>query len=51
METGILATPRLLLIPATPATLGLAADHDLDALGHTLHAHVPTDWPPRLDDD
>jgi hypothetical protein len=51
METGILATPRLLLIPATTGTLALAGDHDLDALSRSLKAHVPSDWPPRLDDD
>ena len=51
METGIRATPRLLLIPATGRTMALAAEHDLDALGRSLNAHVPTDWPPLLDDD
>lgn len=51
METGILATPRLLLIPATADTLGQALDLRLDVLGRSLNAHVPADWPPLLDDN
>ena len=46
-----MATPRLLLIPATTKTLALAAAHDLGELSRALNAHVPSDWPPRLDDD
>src|SRR5436190_323711 len=51
METGLLATPRLLLIPATADTLGQALDLRPDVLGRSLNAHVPVDWPPLLDDN
>ena len=47
----MLATPRLLLIPATAETMELAAKHHLEELSRALKARVPTDWPPRLDDD
>ncbi len=40
-------TPRLMLVPATAALVGLELS-DPQALGRALQADVPPDWPPAL---
>src|SRR5262245_46043960 len=47
----MVATPRLLLKPATAETLALAAEDRVEELGRALDARVPADWPPRIDDE
>lgn len=39
--------PRMILVPATAELMGLEIA-DPQALGRTLHAHVPSNWPPEL---
>jgi len=51
VDIGILATPRLVLKPATAETMALAADDRREELARALEAWVPADWPPRIDDD
>jgi len=46
-----LATDRLILETATTESLGLAAENDLAALARSLSCRIPSDWPPRIDDD
>jgi RimJ/RimL family protein N-acetyltransferase len=46
-----LATDRLILKAATAETLGFAAGHDLASLARALSCRIPSDWPPRIDDE
>jgi RimJ/RimL family protein N-acetyltransferase len=46
----VLRTPRLLLIPATPATLAAELISPV-ALGESLGLDVPASWPPELYDE
>jgi RimJ/RimL family protein N-acetyltransferase len=46
-----LATDRLILKAATVETLTFAAANDLVSLERALSCRVPSDWPPRIDDD
>jgi len=45
MSSAILTTPRLRLVPASPAMLSAAIDGP-EALARTLQVHVPPSWPP-----
>lgn len=48
--SGVLSTPRLRLVPASPEMLSAALEGP-EALGHLLRVHVPPTWPPLYVDD
>jgi ribosomal-protein-alanine N-acetyltransferase len=50
MTPPVLLTKRLELIAASAELMGAAAE-DPPALGRSLSSRIPSDWPPRIDDD
>jgi len=46
-----LTTERLAVEAASAETLAFAAEGDLASLARVLSCRIPSDWPPRIDDD